>query len=71
MGFSAGKNIQIFDLEQKQKLKSHVATEEVTFWKWINAETIGIITENSVYHWSLTGCRRAIRPLSSRPTALS
>lgn len=53
--YLAGKNIQIFDLEQKQKLKAHVATEDVIFWKWINTETIGIITENSVFHWSLTG----------------
>lgn len=51
----AAKTLQIFDLEQKAKVKTHLATEEINFWKWINADTIGIVTEASVYHWSLSG----------------
>lgn len=51
----AGKTLQIFDLEQKAKLKTHLASEDVVFWKWINADVIGIVTENSVFHWSLSG----------------
>lgn len=28
--------------------------EDVTFWKWINNSTLGIVTETAVYHWSAT-----------------
>lgn len=28
-------------------------TEDVTFWKWVNDKTIGLVTETSVYHWSI------------------
>ena len=30
-------------------------TEDCIFWKWINVNTIGIVTETSVYHWTMEG----------------
>lgn len=27
--------------------------EDITFWKWVNDKTIGIVTAKSVYHWTL------------------
>lgn len=36
-------------------MKTHNMTEDCIFWKWINVNTIGIITETSVYHWSMEG----------------
>lgn len=56
----AGKTLQIFDLEVKAKVKTHVATEDVIFWKWITPDIVGIVTENSVYHWSLSGIKLKI-----------
>jgi len=29
--------------------------EDVIFWKWISLKTLGIITDRSVYHWSMEG----------------
>lgn len=29
--------------------------EDISFWKWINNETLGIVTDTAVYHWSGSG----------------
>ncbi|KAB5551097.1 hypothetical protein GE09DRAFT_1124892 [Coniochaeta sp. 2T2.1] len=47
------RTLQIFDLEQKQKLKSTTMSEDVVFWKWISEATIGMVTDTSVYHWDV------------------
>jgi clathrin heavy chain len=39
----------------KSKVKAHMMPEDVTFWKWINNKTIGLVTEHAVYHWSMDG----------------
>ena len=51
----AGKNLQIFNLEMKSKMKAHQMTDEIIFWKWINLNTVALVTETSVYHWSMEG----------------
>ncbi len=30
-------------------------TEDVLFWKWISINTLALVTENSVFHWSMEG----------------
>lgn len=50
----AGRTLQIFNIETKTKVKSHSNAEDVTFWKWISENTVGIVTETAVYHWSTT-----------------
>lgn len=30
-------------------------TEDVVFWKWISVNTIALVTEAAVYHWSMEG----------------
>ena len=47
------RTLQIFDLEQKKKLKSSTMNEDVQFWKWISEKELGLVTENSVYHWDI------------------
>lgn len=47
------RTLQIFDLEQKKKLKSCTMNEDVQFWKWISESTLGLITTGSVYHWDV------------------
>ena len=47
------RTLQIFDLEQKKKLKSCTMNEDVQFWKWISESTLGLITTSSVYHWDV------------------
>ena len=29
--------------------------EDVTFWKWINVNTLALVTDSTVYHWSMEG----------------
>jgi clathrin heavy chain len=29
--------------------------DDVVFWKWINLKTLGLVTGQSVYHWSMEG----------------
>lgn len=47
------RTLQIFDLEQKQKLKSTTMTEDVVFWKWISETSLGLVTDSSIYHWDV------------------
>ena len=52
---AAGKTLQIFNIEMKSKMKAHTMTDDVIFWKWINLKTVALVTETSVYHWSVEG----------------
>lgn len=45
--------LQIFDLEQKQKLKSTTMSEDVSFWKWVSETTLGLVTDSAIYHWNV------------------
>lgn len=55
IALKAGKNLQIFNIEMKSKMKAHQMIDDVIFWKWINLNTISLVTETSVYHWSMEG----------------
>jgi clathrin heavy chain len=49
------RTLQIFNIEMKSKMKAHTLTEDVVFWKWINVNTIALVTETAVFHWSMEG----------------
>lgn len=53
------RTLQIFDLEQKQKLKSATMNEDVVFWKWISETTLGLVTDSAVYHWDIFDATQA------------
>ena len=36
-------------------MKAHTMTDDVVFWKWISPNTLALVTETSVYHWSMEG----------------
>lgn len=55
IALKAGKTLQIFNIEMKSKVKAHNMTEDVIFWKWISVNTVALVTEASVYHWSMEG----------------
>ncbi|XP_022345312.1 clathrin heavy chain 1 isoform X3 [Crassostrea virginica] len=55
IALKAGKTLQIFNIEMKSKMKSHTMTEDVIFWKWISVNTVALVTEACVYHWSMEG----------------
>lgn len=48
-----GDALQVFNLDTKQKLKSHHMTEPVEFWKWVSPSMLGLVTATSVYHWDI------------------
>ncbi|KAL2526612.1 Clathrin heavy chain 1 [Abeliophyllum distichum] len=48
-------HLQIFNIEAKAKMKSHQMPEQVVFWKWITPKMLGLVTQTSVYHWSIEG----------------
>lgn len=47
------RTLQIFNLEAKEKIKSHTMNEDVVFWKWISEKSLGLVTDTSVYHWDV------------------
>ncbi|KXS18347.1 clathrin heavy chain [Gonapodya prolifera JEL478] len=55
IALKAGRQLQIFNLEMKSKIKSHAMQEDVVFWKWITVNALGLVTEAAVYHWSVEG----------------
>ena len=45
----------------KSKMKAFTMTEECVFWKWISVNSIGIVTDLSVYHWSMEGDSQPVK----------
>ncbi|KAI5295640.1 hypothetical protein KEM52_000745 [Ascosphaera acerosa] len=54
-----GRTIQIFDLAAKAKLKAATMSEDVLYWKWFSETSLGLITENTVYHWNVLDSEQA------------
>ncbi|XP_017771564.1 PREDICTED: clathrin heavy chain [Nicrophorus vespilloides] len=54
-GVETHKTLQIFNIEMKSKMKAHLMAEDVIFWKWISLNTLALVTETAVYHWSMEG----------------
>ncbi|KAH9975866.1 clathrin heavy chain 1 [Lactifluus volemus] len=52
--YFSGKTLQLFNIDTKQKVKSHENHENIVFWKWISESAIGIVTDTSVFHWTIT-----------------
>ena len=52
---TAGKTLQIFNIEMKSKMKAHTMIDDVIFWKWISVNIIGLATEQAVFHWAMEG----------------
>jgi len=62
------RQLQMFDIDQKAKLKSHMNAEDVVFWKWINEQSVGLVTETSVYHWNLDGPQAPVKVFDRHST---
>lgn len=42
-------------------MKTYNMTEDCIFWKWVSVNTIGIVTETSVYHWTTEGDSQPVK----------
>jgi clathrin heavy chain len=55
LAIRAGSVLQVFDLgaEPAKKLAdyTHPDADRVEFWKWIDEQTIAVVTSRSVFHW--------------------
>ena len=47
------RTLQIFDLGQKLKVNSNTMTEDVIYWKWFSPDSLGLVTDTSVFHWNV------------------
>lgn len=45
--------IQVYNLETKQKVRECTVSEPVSFWRWVDDDTLGIIGKTGVYHASV------------------
>lgn len=54
LALKSNRTLQIFNIDTKQKVKAHENNENVVFWKWISESALGLVTDTSVYHWSIT-----------------
>ncbi|KIY52907.1 clathrin heavy chain [Fistulina hepatica ATCC 64428] len=70
LALKAARTLQIFNIDTKQKVKSHVHSEDVVFWTWINDSTVGMVTETSVYHWSIADTTSAPQKMFDRHASL-
>lgn len=48
-------NLQIYNLEMRSRMKVTQTESAVDYWKWLNSNTIAIVTKDSCYHWSMDG----------------
>ncbi|XP_075389517.1 clathrin heavy chain 2 isoform X1 [Tenrec ecaudatus] len=55
VALKAGKTIQIFNIDTKTRMKAHVMTDKVVFWKWVSLSTVALVTETAVFHWGMDG----------------
>ena len=45
--------------------------EDVAFWKWISSTVIGLVTEGSVYHWSISDATSPPQKVFDRHASLA
>lgn len=61
LALKAAQQLQIFDLDQKKKLKDFVMTDNIVFWRWISETTVALVTPNSVFHWAMDGDSKPVK----------
>lgn len=68
IALKAGKMLQVFNLATKEKIISASLPEEVVFWKWTDQVNIGLVTETSVYHWSIQSQASPVKVFDRHPS---
>ncbi|KAK1442350.1 clathrin [Babesia gibsoni] len=48
-----GHFVQAFHMETKEKLGNHQFNESVVFWRWVSNTKLALVTDTSVYHWTV------------------
>ena len=58
--------IQVYNLDTRQKLKDINLNYEVTFWKWLNQKTIGLVSPTSVFTLDISEMNSPARKVFDR-----
>ncbi|KAJ2909365.1 Clathrin heavy chain, partial [Coemansia aciculifera] len=61
IALKSGRNLQVFNLEMKAKVKSCMMSEDVHFWRWISQFDIALVTDTTVFHWSIEGTSSPVK----------
>ncbi|KAJ2060105.1 Clathrin heavy chain [Coemansia sp. S146] len=61
IALKSGRNLQVFNLEMKAKVKSCMMSEDVHFWRWISQFDIALVTDTAVFHWSIEGSSSPVK----------
>ena len=48
-----GTTLQVFNLGSKQRLKAYTMDEPVIFWKWLDDQHLGLVTQSLIYFWNV------------------
>ncbi|KCV69120.1 clathrin heavy chain [Fonticula alba] len=62
--------IQLLNIEKRARLKNSTLAG-IVFWKWVDASTIGIVTQDAVYHWSVEGTSAPVKMFDRLPAMAS
>ena len=63
--------IQVYNLDTKQKLKDINLNYEITFWKWLNQKTIGLVSPTSVYTLDISEMNSPAKKVFDRQGAIA
>ncbi|XP_013785578.1 clathrin heavy chain 1-like [Limulus polyphemus] len=61
IALKAMRTLQIFNIEMKSKMKAHTMNDDVVFWKWISLNTVALVTDTTVFHWSMEGDSQPVK----------
>jgi len=50
---AASVKLQIYNLDMKARIMDTQMDSAVVFWRWINLQTVGIVTQKAVFHWAM------------------
>lgn len=67
IALKSGQNLQIFNLELRAKMKATAMPTAVTYWRWISNSSIALVTETSVFHWSIEGSSEPVKIFDRNP----
>ncbi|QRW17148.1 Clathrin [Rhizoctonia solani] len=67
----AARQLQVFNIETKQKVKSHIVNDDIVFWKWLDDSTLGLVSETAVFHWTIKDATSPPQKVFDRHASLS
>eukprot|EP01083_Nonionella_stella_P040976 111112_1 len=61
------RNLQIYNLDMRTRMKVTATDSPVDYWKWLNPNTIAIVTKKTVFHWSMDGDAKPTKVFDRAP----